>query len=139
MFQQKQNLFPNRNRPVHKHKEAFHLMNYRCECGHHELIWNSRDGVTPFTLSCPSCKQGMGLVHVDWQLDIYNPFYIVPKGSRYFADMTLQRARELAARNVDFYISEGRIPESQRNRKIELFRDDYYAEGNSPDILVKER
>jgi hypothetical protein len=131
-------MFPNRNRPVHKHKEAFHLMNYRCKCGHHERIWNSRDGVTPFTLSCPRCKQGMGLVHVDWQLDIYNPFYIVPKGSRYFADMTLQRARELAARNVDFYISEGRIPESQRNRKIELLRDDYYAEGNSPDILVKE-
>ena len=47
-------------------------------------------------------------------------------------------ARELAARNVDFYISEGRIPESQRNRRIELLRDDYYAEGNSPDILVKE-
>lgn len=39
------------------HKEAYLLMNYRCECGHHELIWNSRDGVTPFTLSCPNCGQ----------------------------------------------------------------------------------
>ena len=33
---------------AHNHKEAYMLMNYRCECGHHELIWNSRDGVTPF-------------------------------------------------------------------------------------------
>jgi len=39
----------------HRHVEAFCLMHYACDCGHHEVIWNSRDGVTPFTAPCPSC------------------------------------------------------------------------------------
>ena len=36
--------------------EALHNMQYTCEsCGHSEMIWNSRDGVTPFTVSCSKC------------------------------------------------------------------------------------
>ena len=37
----------------YKHAEAFCLMKYRCEkCGQAEVVWNSRDGVTPFIINC---------------------------------------------------------------------------------------
>ncbi len=42
-----------------RHKEAFCLMVYLCEvCMYSETIWNSRDGVTPFMMSClqPNCR-----------------------------------------------------------------------------------
>lgn len=40
----------------YRHAEAFCLMTYLCKgCGHREVIWNSRDGVTPFAATCPSC------------------------------------------------------------------------------------
>lgn len=39
------------------HAEAFCLMHYKCKkCGLLEPIWNSRDGVAPFTMSCGSCS-----------------------------------------------------------------------------------
>lgn len=121
-----------------KHKEAYAIMNYRCECGHHELVWNSRDGVTPFCIPCPVCKDGMGMCHVDFKLDRFSIRYQVPKGHRYFATMTMERARFLAARNVDHGISLGHIPEARRNFLIGNMTRDYYGDGTFPDILVKE-
>ena len=60
---------------MYNHKEAFCLMTYRCkDCGFEERIWNSRDGVTPFGLACPSCK-GHDHVHADWQNDRCNPLF----------------------------------------------------------------
>lgn len=74
----------------HQHAEAFHVMRYRCQaCGHLEHIWNSRDGVTPFSLSCPQCnperdfRRGT-MVHVNWQMDVYAPHYQPPAGSLVF-------------------------------------------------------
>lgn len=77
----------------HQHKEAFCLMAYACQgkydfsgrtgrsgsgdvprtrgCGHRETFWNSRDGVTPFGLQCPSC--GGDLQHVNFAGDVYAP------------------------------------------------------------------
>lgn len=63
-----------------QHKEAFCLMTYECVgshkslsertggCGHRERFWNSRDGVTPFMMQCPSC--GGDLQHVKWGDDV---------------------------------------------------------------------
>ena len=53
---------------VDQHKEAFALMWYACKCGHRERVWNGRDGVTPYTIGCPSCGGDLG--HSDWRLDI---------------------------------------------------------------------
>ena len=37
----------------YRHAEAFALMPYACKvCGNFEWLWNSRDGVTPFCISC---------------------------------------------------------------------------------------
>jgi hypothetical protein len=70
-----------------KHAEAFYLMRYECGgrldlndraprnrspgCGHHEIMWNSRDGVTPFGTQCPSC--GGDLLHTAFGSDRYAP------------------------------------------------------------------
>ena len=38
------------------HAEAFMVLYYGCNsCQKIEAIWNSRDGVTPFTIGCPHC------------------------------------------------------------------------------------
>lgn len=60
----------------HQHAEAFSLMWYACKsCGSRVRVWNSRDGVTPFSMSCVSCDAGFngGMVHVHWNLDEYAP------------------------------------------------------------------
>lgn len=118
-----------------KHAEAFRIMTYRCSCGHSERLWNSRDGVTPFSIPCPSCKDGMGMVHVDWQNDVFCPLYRPSAGERYFADMTRERAREFANQNADYLVSIGRIKENGRNRYADSLFDDFYGDGHSPDIL----
>lgn len=49
--------------PNHQHTEAFWLMTYICQdCGHKEVIWNSRDGVTPFGTRCMACG-GINMLH----------------------------------------------------------------------------
>jgi hypothetical protein len=55
------------------HKEGFALMTYTCEdCKKVETLWNSRDGVTPFCISCTGCK-GHKMYHDNWKGDIYDP------------------------------------------------------------------
>lgn len=69
------------------HKEAFALMWYGCErCGHRERIWNSRNGVTPFGTTCPSC--GASMLHVDWQNDERQPNHKPHRGQRFWRDGT---------------------------------------------------
>lgn len=121
---------------TYKHAEAFCLMNYRCdECGHHEVLWNSRDGVTPFCIECRKCKDPMGMTHVDFHLDRRLPFHVLMPGERYFADLTRERSRELANRNADKLVSLGRITENQRNSTANKLFDSYFGNGNNPDIL----
>ena len=59
------------------HPEAFCLMLYRCAaCKAMEVLYNSRDGVTPFSIDCrnEACNQhsdhmGCPMTHVEWKLD----------------------------------------------------------------------
>lgn len=84
----------------YKHAEAFALMWYRCEeCGHRERIWNSRDGVTPFCIRCPSCGQ-LHLQHVDWKQDESAPGHKLEKGQRYFRDGTADEAVAITERRI---------------------------------------
>lgn len=79
----------------YKHKEAFCLMNYICEdCKHHEVIWNSRDGVTPFGTSCPSCGSG-SLMHVYFRSDIHVSDHKLNKFQKYWRDGTDKEARAI--------------------------------------------
>ena len=122
-----------------KHREAYCLMNYRCEkCGAEEVILNSRDGVTPFCIPCASCgASGLdAMSHVRFDQDRRARFYVPQPGQRYFVDMTRERAREFASRNADRLVSIGCVPSNDRNRvSDDLFRE-YYRDGAAPDILT---
>lgn len=83
----------------HSHGEAFMLMTYACDCGHRETIWNSRDGVTPFGMNCPSCG-GSTLRHVDWQRDVYAPDHKPHKGQRFWRDGTPDEAEAIMRRRI---------------------------------------
>ena len=76
------------------HKEAFCLMNYRCEtCGHTEKIWNSRDGVTPFGICCPSCGETM--LHIAWNQDRFAPDHQLHDFQKFFRDGTRAEAERI--------------------------------------------
>lgn len=67
--------------------EAFALMEYGCEsCGKVEVVWNSRDGVTPFMIRCQDCRGTMR--HINWNKDQFAPNHIPPIGSRVFFSCT---------------------------------------------------
>lgn len=119
-----------------RHPEAWCLMRYKCEeCGHLEVLWNSRDGVTPFSIPCSACNDSMGMTHIDFGSDQRLPLYRPDRGQRYFANMTRERAREHANRNADQLVSIGRIAENERNQVARRLFESYYGDGTQPDIL----
>lgn len=66
----------------YQHAEAFCLMTYRADDGsEEEVIWNSRDGVTPFTVRLLSGKTA---THVNWAADRAVPDHRLKHGERYF-------------------------------------------------------
>ncbi|WP_157382583.1 hypothetical protein [Burkholderia ubonensis] len=79
------------------HAEAHALMWYACECGHRERIWNSRDGITPFVIPCPSCGSAT-LYHVAFDRDVATPDHRPHDGQRVFVDMTREQAEGIAER-----------------------------------------
>lgn len=79
--------------------EAFCLMWYACECGHRERIWNSRDGITPFSIGCPSCGELMR--HVDWRKDRSAPDHEPWPYQRYFRDGTPDDAERIMRRRIE--------------------------------------
>lgn len=84
----------------HHHGEAFCLMWYACgSCGHRERIWNSRDGVTPFCMSCPSCGK-LELSHVEFHRDDYAPEHRLAKGQRFWRDGTPDEAEAIMRRRI---------------------------------------
>lgn len=94
----------NLEKPISKYNqvEAYCIMTYQCEnqaCGKEERIWNSRDGVTPFTIGCRYCG-GMAS-HVRWNEDRRVVNYKPKPGERIFINMTEEMARVLAEKRVD--------------------------------------
>lgn len=75
-----------------QYREAFSRMKYRTEDGaYQEWIWNSRDGITPHRVLATGTT--VLQTHVDWQDDIFDPFYVPLVGERVFVDLTIERAR----------------------------------------------
>lgn len=81
-----------------KHVEAFKLMIYQDEKepSYREQIWNSRDGVTPFTITSKDGKRK--LTHHNWRNDVNAPYYTPQIGERVFCDLTLERSKARARR-----------------------------------------
>lgn len=107
----------------YQHVEAFCLMTYACRNGHREVIWNSRDGVTPFIVHCATC--GAEAQHVDWQRDTRIPTYQPRPGERMFVTMTPHDAEALAREMVvrywdhpEYLMREGYANEDEAVRRL---------------------
>jgi len=73
------------------HKEAFCHMRYRCEiCGEEIMIWNSRDGVTPFGVSCINKLCSGSMTHINWNQDKFDKDYLPQGGDYVFIDLPKQ-------------------------------------------------
>jgi hypothetical protein len=93
--------------PTYQHAEAFAVMYYQADdiTAGGELVWNSRDGVTPFVIGLRSGGQATHAWNIivpkrmpeDWQ---------PPPGMRVFTDLTPARARALHAANVDKWLAQ---------------------------------
>lgn len=123
---------------AYRHAEAYCLMTYRSDDGtEEEVIWNSRDGVTPFAITLRSGKSAR---HVDWHLDRRVPDYQPKPGERMFVDLTPERARQAAERNVDTYLA-GEARESllaqfgSRDAAIQSLAASYLERAGSPDLI----
>lgn len=125
------------------HKEAFCLMMYESDDGSiMEWIWNSRDGVTPFSVS--SLSGETMLTHTDFYRDLRAPFHVPPIGSRVFVDLTEQRALHFAQLRVENALTaidpERRAAFQARwkneNEAVKAIAKDLMKMPGEPDILV---
>ena len=104
----------------HNHGEAFCLMRYICEdCGHSEVVWNSRDGVTPFGMRCRQCRS-INMMHRNWHEDIYAPNHVPHDGQGIWIDMPESLKPVLARMRAAAF--EG--PEEERAALIRALIDD---------------
>lgn len=120
------------------------LMRYRCVgsrrddgCGQGEMVWNSRDGVTPFIISCRFC--GSEAKHIQWQQDVYLPNYEPPVGSRVFVDLDPEKALELAWQRVEQYWDHPEYPMrgrySSKEEIAQILAKEYYDDGGQPHLI----
>lgn len=92
-----------------QHKEAYALMRYQNETtGEYEALWNSRDGVTSFTVSSRDGRHTMK--HVDWDKDIFAPNWIPNIGDRIFVDITEERAEESIKEQIETMWERSEMP-----------------------------
>jgi hypothetical protein len=124
------------------HAEAFCLMQYASDDGCEiEFIWNSRNGVTPFSITS---RRGTELRHVNWQADRKLPHFRPQPGSRIFVDMTPERARESAQKTVERWWNEPnghwrQLAEEMgmtREYLVDLKAIEYLGDGHSPCLEV---
>lgn len=84
------------------------LMSYEGEGGRREWIWNSRDGITPFSVR--SADGLADLQHANFHLDRYEPLHVPVVGARVFVDLTEELARPLAITYVDHWWNDANLP-----------------------------
>lgn len=123
----------------HRHGEAFMLMKYQADDGSEsEIVWNSRDGVTPFVITLRSGKQAR---HVEWRNDVYHPEHKPVPGDRIFVDLTMARAEELALANARRYFEDAELAAIARERWAtpeEMAKEmavEAFGDGHAPDLI----
>ena len=120
----------------HQHAEAFCLMRYECrDCEHREIIWNSRDGVTPFTTTCPVCGAA-DMVHVDWGDDKYAPDHVPWPGQGVWIGFPQELRRPMAAARVRaFDGSDWEVPKEQRAALIQSLMESQEFSSEAPFLI----
>jgi len=91
----------------HDYGEAFMLMRYEDDIGNVEVIWNSRDGVTPFIVSS---RAGRRMTHKNWHADVYAPDHEPQAGDRIFTDLTREELLEIEKINVNEWWDDEELP-----------------------------
>lgn len=128
----------------YNYKEAFCLMYYEnAETKMGFVVWNSRDGVSPFIVF----EDGKEYQHTHWHLDrpALNPAYIqlhiLKPGQRVFRDVRETEAKEWAvqrlqqAKGTKFEVEEG---SDRWNELIASLTEDFVGEGlNKQPHMVK--
>jgi hypothetical protein len=83
----------------HLHAEAFCHMHYQtADSRETEVLWNSRDGVTPMFIRSRSGKE---MHHVNFHADIYEPNYKPVAGDRIFVTATRELLHDKAVKFVE--------------------------------------
>jgi len=118
-----------------RHKEAFCLMQYRCaRCSQVELLWNSRDGVTPFIIRCAQegCKGEMQ--HINFGRD--RPVGELPnEAGRVFINLTREAAKAIAEQVIKHHEAQTKEP-AHRDMLREL-TESYYGGGIQPHVVSR--
>lgn len=111
--------------------EAFCLMLYSCSfCGHREVLWNSRDGVTAFGTMCPSCGRPEfchSMLGLDWCVPQHRPHV----GQRVWIDMSAERAAAIAARLLSH-----KFGSSPPAADLAGLTASTYHQGHAPDLVI---
>lgn len=128
-------------KPKHNHAEAFAVMRYASKDGSvTEKLWNSRDGVTPFTLM--SKDDRVEMQHVEWKSDLYAPDHPhtgLKVGDRVFVDMTMERGRQVARAQIEWVrksIPETDVETPEETEQLITDMAQSWVDGGDPDIVV---
>ena len=123
------------------HREAFALMTYACKHGCREVIWNSRDGVTPFGTLCRIEGHGM-MQHVDWQNDKRDPMHTPVIGDHVFVDISLESLVQHNRKKVERYWGDPQMShvferyDSQEEAAQDLARQEFEEHRGAPEKRV---
>jgi len=126
---------------TYKHKEAFCLMQYQCEtCKMIEVVWNSRDGVSPFSIPCCKKKNGYQctgvMSHVNWHQDRRLKHIRMKDGQRYFVDLGFVKANEMAFDSCTKLQQAGRLSSDDFDTKHAALAKCFFKNGTEPDLVV---
>lgn len=124
----------------YRHAEAYCWMTYTADDGaESELIWNSRDGVTPFVVTL---RSGRTATHANWAGDMRMPEdWTPPPGHRVFTDLTEERARQHAAAAADRWLADPDYRDQflaaygTRDDGIRELAASYLATPGAPDLV----
>lgn len=117
-----------------KHPETFYAMNYSTEDGSvNEIIWNARDGVTPYAVPSPD---GQLMKHLAWHLDQRVPYHRPAVGSRVFIDLTIEKARESRRLFVEQRWEQLRERWATREEAVEDLARIDFDDGHTPDLVA---
>jgi len=113
-----------------RHAEAYALMIYYCkDCRNQEILWNSRDGVTPFIIACRFCGEHEAS-HISWRADIQVPDFVPTDTMRVFVDITEQNWESYVDKEWNRGLSE------YYNSKEEAVSILYKPEKKEPHIIT---
>jgi len=109
-------------KPQHNHAEAFCMMKYTSNKSPKKraevMIWNSRDGVTPFIFFVETL--GMEFQHSDFKSDFYAPDYKPVKGDLIWATYDEVTGRKAMFRHLEV------IKEHAADAKVKEVNEYYY-------------